>query len=58
MHNDDLGASLIHCVIDCVKMGKWWGMVDRSIGPLQINIRDIQEPEYESEDNFSISCGM
>ena len=57
-HNDNLGASPIHCVIGCVKMGKWWEMVDHSTGPLQINICDIQEPEYESEDNFSISCGM
>ena len=57
-HNDNLGASPIHCVTGRVKMGKWLGMVDRSIGPLQINIYDIQEPEYELEDNFSISCGM
>ena len=57
-HNDNLGASPIYCVIGHVKMGKWWGMVDRSIRPLQINICDIQEPEYKSEDNFSISCGM
>ena len=43
-------------VVGRVKMGKWWGIVDRSVGPLRITICDIQEPEYESEDNFSISC--
>jgi hypothetical protein len=46
----------INCVIGRVKMGKWWGIIDRSFGPLRINIYDLQEPEYESEDNFSISC--
>jgi len=41
-----------------VKMGKWWGIIDQSFGPQQITICNIQEPEYESEDNFSISCCM
>ena len=48
----------IDCAIGCVKMGKWWGIIDCSIRPQRINICDIHEPEYESEDNFSISCGM
>jgi len=51
-------VATIDCVIGRVKMGKWWGIVDRSMGPLRINIYDIQEPEYELEDDFSISCGM
>ena len=51
-------VATIDCVIGRVKMGKWWGIVDRSMGPLRINIYDIQEPEYESEDDFSISCGV
>jgi len=51
-------VATIDCVIGHVKMGKWWGIVNRSMGPLQINIYDIQEPEYESEDDFSISCGV
>ena len=37
-HNVDLGADTIHCVISHVKVGKWWGIVDCSIGPLRINI--------------------
>jgi hypothetical protein len=41
-------------VIGCVKMGKWWGVIDQGFGPLWVNIYDLQEPEYESEDNFSI----
>ena len=51
-------VAAIDCVIGRVKMGKWWGIIDRSIGPQRINIYDIQEPEDELEDNFSISCGM
>ena len=45
----------IDCVVGRVKIGKWWGIVDRSLGPLRISVYDIQEPEYESEDNLSIS---
>ena len=45
----------IDCVVGRVKIGKWWGIVDRSLGPLWISVYDIQEPEYESEDNLSIS---
>ena len=41
-----------------VKMGKWCGIIDHSIRPQQINTYYIQELEYESEDNFSILCGM
>ena len=37
----------IDCVVGHVKMGNWWGIVNRSLGPLQIMIYDIQEPEYE-----------
>ena len=48
-------VATIDCVIGRVKMGNWWGIVDRSSGPLRITICDIQEPEYESEDNFSIN---
>jgi len=48
----------INCVISRVKIGKWWGIVDHSAGPPQITICDIQEPEYESEDSFSISCSV
>ena len=48
----------INCVISWVKTGKWWGIVDHSAGPPQITICDIQEPEYESEDSFSISCSV
>ena len=48
----------IDCAVGRVRMGNWWGIIDRSFGPLRITIYDIQEPEYESEDNFSISCGM
>jgi hypothetical protein len=51
-------VATIDCVIGHVKMEKWWGIIDRSFGPPQITIYDIQELEYESEDNFSISCGM
>jgi len=51
-------VATIDCVIGRVKMGKWWGIVNRSIGPLRINIYDIQEPEYESEDDFSFSCSV
>ena len=60
----DMGAvrafsvATIDCVIGCVKMWNWWGILDRSSGPLRITIYDIQEPEYESEDSLSISCGM
>ena len=42
----------INCVIGHMKMGKWWGIVNHSFGPQQIIICDIQEPEWESEDNF------
>ena len=45
-------------VIGQVKTGKWWGIINRCFGPQQITICDIQELEYESEDNFSISCCM
>jgi len=45
-------------VVGQVKMGKWWGIIDHSVGPLWITICNIQELEYESEDNFSISCCM
>jgi len=51
-------VATIDCVIGRAKMGKWWGIVDCSIGPLRITIYDIQEPEYESEDDFSILCGV
>ena len=51
-------VATIDCVIGRVKMGKWWGIADRSIGPLRNTIYDIQEPEYELEYNFSISCGV
>ena len=51
-------VATINCVIGRVKIGKWWGIVDRSFGPLQITICNIQEPEYESEDNFSILCSV
>jgi hypothetical protein len=43
----------IICVIGHVKMGKSWGIVDRNFGPLW-----VQELEYKSEDDFSISCGV
>ena len=45
--NGDMGAvcafsmATIDCVIGRVKMGKWWGIVDRSIGPLWIKFCDI-----------------
>ena len=42
----------------CMKMGKWRGIINRSIGAQWINIYDIQEPEYKLEDKFSILCGM
>jgi len=45
-------------MIGCVKMEKWWAIVNHSIGPLWITIYDIQELEYKSEDDFSILCGM
>ena len=48
----------IDCVVGRVKFGKSWGIVDRSFGPPRITICDMQEPEYESEDNFSISCSV
>ena len=51
-------VATIDCAIGRVKTGKWWGIVDQSFGPLRINIYDIQVPEYESEDNLSISCSM
>ena len=51
-------VATIDCAVGRVRMGNWWGIIDRSFGPLRITIYDIQEPEYESEDNFSISCGM
>ena len=51
-------VATINCVISWVKIGKWWGIVDHSAGPPQIMICDIQEPEYESEDSFSISCSV
>ena len=47
-------VATVDCVIGRVKMGKRWGIIDCGIGPQQINIYDIHEPEYESEDNFSI----
>ena len=51
-------VATIDCVIGCMKMGKWWGIISHSIRPQWINIYDIQELEYKLEDNFSILCGM
>ena len=51
-------VATINCVIGQVKTRKWWGIVDHSAGPPPITICDIQEPEYESEDSFSISCSV
>jgi hypothetical protein len=45
-------VATIDCAIGRVKMGKWWGIVDRSMGPQRLTISDIREPEYESEDGF------
>jgi hypothetical protein len=44
-------VAMIDCAVGRVRMGNWWGIVDRSFGPLWIIIYDIQEPEYESEDS-------
>ena len=41
-------VATIDCAVGRVKIGNWWGIVDRSFGPLRITIYDIQEPEYES----------
>jgi hypothetical protein len=43
-------VATIDCAVGCVRLGKWWGIINCSFGPLRINIYDIQEPEYELED--------
>ena len=47
-------VATIDCVSGRMNMGRWCGIIDHSIRPQQINIYDIQEPEYKLEDNLDL----
>lgn len=43
-------VATIDCVIGRVKVGKRWGIIDRSYGSQRVAMQGMWEPEYESED--------